>query len=62
MSRKRCADYGIQVGRMEKGLLDKITDVPGVTVGHATIRDEKHNTGVTVIMPCQDNMFSCKIY
>ena len=61
MSGKRCADYGIQVGKLEKGVLNKITDVPGVTVGHTTIRDEKHNTGVTVIMPCEDNMFSSKL-
>ena len=53
--------YGIRVGTMTPGPLDRITDVPGVTVGHATIRDEKHNTGVTVIMPCQDNMFSSKL-
>ena len=58
---KRAADYGIVVGRMEKGPLDKITDVPGVTVGHATIKSEKYNTGVTVIMPCEDNMFISKL-
>jgi len=58
---KRAADYGIAVGRVEKGPLDKITDVPGVKVGHATIRSEKYNTGVTVIMPCADNMFASKL-
>lgn len=42
------------------GPLDKITDVPGVTVGHATVRDARHHTGVTVIMPCEDNMFAKK--
>ena len=61
MARKRAADYGIRVGKMTPGALDKITDVPGVTVGHATIKSEKYNTGVTVIMPCEDNMFASKL-
>ncbi len=38
MNRKRLLDYGIRVGCMPTGPLDKITDVPGVTVGHATVR------------------------
>lgn len=58
---RRAADYGIRVGKMPPGILDKITDVPGVTVGHATIKDGRHNTGVTVIMPCGDNMFASKL-
>ena len=61
MNRRRIADYGITVGQMERGPLNKITDVPGVTVGHATIRDAQHHTGVTVIMPCEDNMFRKKL-
>lgn len=61
MNKKRIADYGIQIGCMKKGELNKITDVPGVRVGHATIRDERHHTGVTVILPCEDNMFAQKL-
>ena len=61
MSGKRIADYGVHVGSMERGRLNKITDVPGVLVGHATIRDERHHTGVTVILPCADNMFKSKL-
>ena len=60
MSRK-IADYGVRVGRLTPGPLDKITDVPGVTVGHATIADARHRTGVTVILPCEDNMFRRKL-
>ena len=45
----RIADYGVHVGSMERGRLNKITDVPGVRVGHATINDPAHHTGVTVI-------------
>lgn len=59
--KKRIADYGYRVGNMERGRLNKITDVPGVRVGHATINDELHHTGVTVIMPCEDNMFKSKL-
>ena len=58
---KRIADYGCRVGSMERGRLNKITDVPGVRVGHATIEDDMHHTGVTVIMPCEDNMFKKKL-
>ena len=57
----RIADFGVRVGQRTRGPLDKITDVPGVSVGHATIRDEHHHTGVTVIMPCEDNMFASKL-
>lgn len=61
MNQKRIGDYGVRIGVFERGPLDKITDVPGVTVGHATIRDERHHTGVTVVMPCEDNMFLSKL-
>lgn len=61
MNAKRAADRGIQVGMLPKGRLNKITDVPGVRVGHATIRDARHHTGVTVVLPCGDNMFKSKL-
>jgi len=61
MSQKRLLDYGVRVGVFPRGRLNKITDVPGVTVGHCTIDDERHHTGVTVIMPCGDNMFARKL-
>lgn len=57
----KIGEYGIRVGVMEPGPLDKITDVPGVAVGHATIDDARHHTGVTVILPCEDNMFRSKL-
>lgn len=61
MNRKRIADYGIRVGDIPRGPRNKISDVPGVTVGHATLCDARHHTGVTVIMPCADNMFKNKL-
>ncbi len=57
MDGKRAEDWGIRIGRLERGPLNKITDVPGVRVGHSTIRDGRHNTGVTVILPPGDNPF-----
>lgn len=58
---KRIRDYGIIIGDMKTGRLNKITDVPGVTVGHATVDTKEHKTGVTVILPCTDNPFIRKL-
>lgn len=58
---KRIRDYGIIIGEGTPGRLNKITDVPGVKVGHATIDTPEHKTGVTVIMPCADNPFTRKL-
>ncbi len=57
----RARERGIVVGEMPTGRLNKITDVPGVTVGQVTITEGAHNTGVTVIMPCADNPFASKL-
>ena len=40
-----------QVGRLQPGPRDCVTDVPGVTVGHATLDEGDVHTGVTVIRP-----------
>ncbi len=61
MMQKRIRDYGISVGTMEPGPKNKITDVPGVTVGHSTIQDGPYHTGVTVVLPAQDNLFLNKL-
>ena len=57
----RIRDFGITVGELPTGKLNKISDVPGVTVGHCTIATEKYNTGVTVVMPCPDDPFTRKL-
>ena len=57
----RIRDFGYTVGNLPTGLLNRISDVPGVTVGHATIATAVHNTGVTVVMPCPDNPFVRKL-
>ncbi len=61
MNTKHIRDYGITIGHMPTGRRNKISDVPGVTVGHYTLADERHKTGVTVILPSQDNLFAVKM-
>ena len=51
----------LKIGRMEKGPLNSISDVKGVTVGHTTVDNALHKTGVTVIMPCPDDIFRNKM-
>ncbi|WEV39711.1 P1 family peptidase [Lactobacillus sp. ESL0681] len=45
----------------QPGINNLITDVAGITVGHKTISNDKFKTGVTVIEPCQDNIFREKM-
>lgn len=59
--KRRIRDYGIIIGKGRTGPLNKITDVKGVTVGHTTIDTPEHKTGVTVILPCEDNPFTNKL-
>lgn len=61
MSSRRIRDYGIHIGSFPTGHRNSIGDIPGVTVGHCTIDTEKHKTGVTVILPSQDNIFARKL-
>ncbi|MBR7149689.1 MAG: P1 family peptidase [Oscillospiraceae bacterium] len=57
----RARDLGITVGSLPTGERNLITDVAGLRVGHCTVADEKHNTGVTVILPCEENPFAHKL-
>ncbi len=50
--------FGYEIGKLKKGLLNKISDVPGVTVGHCTINHLNNQTGVTVVMPSEDSVYS----
>lgn len=50
-------EYGYQIGSGMPGKNNDITDIPGVTAGHKTIVDGKHRTGVTVVLPCEGNIF-----
>lgn len=55
--KKRIRDYGIVPGRLQTGAGNRITDVDGVRVGHCTIHQGQNHTGVTVILPGEENPF-----
>ncbi len=61
MNPRRLRDYGLAVGSMPTGHHNDITDVPGVSVGHATIDTARHKTGVTVILPAPENTYANKL-
>lgn len=47
--------------KWKSGPRNLITDVPGVKVGHATIRHGEVNTGVTAVLPHERNLFQEKV-
>ncbi len=54
-------ELGIAIGTLEAGLVNAITDVPGILVGHSTlIRDEPEvvRTGVTMIVPREGGIWT----
>ena len=54
--------YGIQIGVMEPGRYNAITDVLGVSVGQVTIQEgDSVQTGVTAILPHEGNLFQDKV-
>jgi D-aminopeptidase len=61
MNQMRIEDYGFKIGKYPKGKLNKITDVSGIKVGHYTVDTDRNKTGVTVIIPCEDNPFVTKL-
>lgn len=54
-------DFGIICGNMQTGASNAITDVPGVLVGHHTLKDGDINTGVTAILPHDGNLYRRKV-
>lgn len=55
-ARPRAREFGIQLGVMDAGQMNAITDVGGVGVGHSTlIRGDEVRTGVTAIVPHRGN-------
>lgn len=48
----RIRDLNITIGNLPTGPINAITDVPGIRIGHTTVREEpRFNTGVTAIVP-----------
>jgi D-aminopeptidase len=55
----RARDIGIEIGDLEPGPLNAITDVEGVRVGHTTlIEGDDVRTGVTVVVPAELPVFA----
>jgi D-aminopeptidase len=60
--RPRIRALGIQVGVLQPGPANAITDVAGVRVGHTTvIKGDSLRTGVTAILPHGGNLFQEKV-
>lgn len=68
--RPRASDLGLRMGLLPRGPHNTITDVVGVRVGHVTlvrgegplkIGEGPVRTGVTVILPHNDNIFRQKV-
>jgi len=61
-NRKRVRDCGVEIGILEPGKWNAITDVKGIRVGHVTIiKGDDVRTGVTVIMPHEGNIYREKV-
>ncbi len=59
---QRARGYGIEIGVLQPGELNAITDVKGVKVGHATLHiGDSVRTGVTAILPHSGNVFQEKV-
>jgi D-aminopeptidase len=61
-TRRRGRELGIEIGILQPGPGNGITDVVGVLVGHATVRrGDSVRTGVTAILPHAGNLFQEKV-
>jgi D-aminopeptidase len=55
----RARDLGIEIGDLQSGALNAITDVAGIRVGHTTIIEgDDVRTGVTVVVPPELPVFA----
>jgi len=62
LARQRARELGIELGSMETGKLNAITDVKGVGVGHSTlVEGESIRTGVTAIAPHRGSLIDEKV-
>ena len=53
----RARTLGLTCGTLPAGERSSIADVPGVTVGHATLANGAICTGVTAILPHDGDLF-----
>lgn len=59
--KKRAFDHGIKIGILKRGEHNAITDVANVKVGHTTLIRGDVRTGVTAIIPHDENIFQQKV-
>jgi len=60
--RPRAREVGIEIGMLDPGPFNAITDVEGVRVGHRTVvMGDSIRTGVTAILPHGGNLFADKV-
>lgn len=57
---QRARDLGLACGALPPGPLNAITDVPGLRVGHRTVREGDVLTGFTAVLPHDGNLFRRK--
>src|SRR5215212_4458206 len=65
MNRARLRDLGITIGALPTGPYNAITDVPGVLVGHATLKHDQPRvarTGVTMIVPRAGQIWEDRVF
>ena len=61
-SQSKARDLGVSFGIFQPGAFNAITDVVGVKVGHVNvIEGENIRTGVTAILPHENNVFEHKV-
>jgi D-aminopeptidase len=58
---QRARDFGLICGIMQPGPLNAVTDVPGVRLGHRTLREGSLLTGFTALLPHDGNLFRRKV-
>lgn len=51
----------VEIGDLKVGKNNNICDVPGVLVGHYSLNNEEHNTGITAVLPHGENLFKNKV-
>ena len=62
LAQNKLRDHGVEIGVLQPGQFNAITDVPGVQVGHTTkVEGENIRTGVTAILPHSSNIFQQKV-
>jgi D-aminopeptidase len=60
--RRRARELGVEIGILQPGPNNAISDVSGVFVGHTTIRrGDSVRTGVTAVLPQGGNLFQEKV-